>query len=598
MTERNEIAALRGAMEQADITWYLVPTSDFHGSEYVDGFFKVRRWLTGFTGSAGTALVGPGGAWLWTDGRYFVQAEAQLAGSGVTLMKMREPGVPTIEEFLAEHLKEGDVLGFDGRVVSCREAEKLKAVTDEAGAVMAVAQDLAEEVWKDRPALSRGAARLMPEELAGESRAHKLARLREEMKKAGVQVHLIPTLDDIAWLFNVRGSDVHCNPVVLSYAAVEEEHAYLFVQDGVFGAAEQAALEADGVQLRPYDSFYEYISALPETAGVWYDPARANAAMVMRLKAGMNVAAQPGPVTAWKAAKNEVEMDGIRRAHEKDGVAMTKFLCWFDRNVGKIPMTEISVSDHLESLRRAQEGCLDLSFDTISAYGPNAAMPHYSATPEHDAVIEPKGFYLVDSGAQFAEGTTDITRTVACGPLTEEEKLHYTLVLQGHIRLAMARFPQGVRGENLDVLARGPLWEHGLTYNHGTGHGVGHVLNVHEGPQRISWQITPGLESAPLTVGMLTSDEPGYYEAGSHGIRTENLMLCVADRETEYGPFLKFETVTLCPIDLRPVVPGILKADEVAWLNEYHERVRRVIGPQLEPDERAWLEEAARPLEA
>ncbi len=598
MTERNEIATLRGAMEQADITWYLVPTSDFHGSEYVDGFFKVRRWLTGFTGSAGTALVGPGGAWLWTDGRYFVQAEAQLEGSGVTLMKIREPGVPTIEEFLAEHLKEGDVLGFDGRVVSCREAEKLKAVTDEAGAVMAVAQDLAEEVWKDRPALSRGAARLMPEELAGESRAHKLARLREEMKKAGVQVHLIPTLDDIAWLFNVRGSDVHCNPVVLSYAAVEEEHAYLFVQDGVFGAAEQAALEADGVQLRPYDSFYEYISALPETAGVWYDPARANAAMVMRLKAGMNVAAQPGPVTAWKAAKNEVEMDGIRRAHEKDGVAMTKFLCWFDRNVGKIPMTEISVSDHLESLRRAQEGCLDLSFDTISAYGPNAAMPHYSATPEHDAVIEPKGFYLVDSGAQFAEGTTDITRTVACGPLTEEEKLHYTLVLQGHIRLAMARFPQGVRGENLDVLARGPLWEHGLTYNHGTGHGVGHVLNVHEGPQRISWQITPGLESAPLTVGMLTSDEPGYYEAGSHGIRTENLMLCVADRETEYGPFLKFETVTLCPIDLRPVVPGILKADEVAWLNEYHERVRRVIGPQLEPDERAWLEEAARPLEA
>ncbi len=598
MAERNEIAALRGAMEQADITWYLVPTSDFHGSEYVDGFFKVRRWLTGFTGSAGTALVGPGGAWLWTDGRYFVQAEAQLEGSGVTLMKIREPGVPTIEEFLAEHLKEGDVLGFDGRVVSCREAEKLKAVTDEAGAVMAVAQDLAEEVWKDRPALSRGAARLMPEELAGESRAHKLARLREEMKKAGVQVHLIPTLDDIAWLFNVRGRDVHCNPVVLSYAAVEEEHAYLFVQDGVFGAAEQAALEADGVQLRPYDSFYEYISALPETAGVWYDPARANAAMVMRLKAGMNVAAQPGPVTAWKAAKNEVEMDGIRRAHEKDGVAMTKFLCWFDRNVGKIPMTEISVSDHLESLRRAQEGCLDLSFDTISAYGPNAAMPHYSATPEHDAVIEPKGFYLVDSGAQFAEGTTDITRTVACGPLTEEEKLHYTLVLQGHIRLAMARFPQGVRGENLDVLARGPLWEHGLTYNHGTGHGVGHVLNVHEGPQRISWQITPGLESAPLTVGMLTSDEPGYYEAGSHGIRTENLMLCVADRETEYGPFLKFETVTLCPIDLRPVVPGILKADEVAWLNEYHERVRRVIGPQLEPDERAWLEEAARPLEA
>lgn len=594
---REQISLLRQAMKRAGADACLVPTSDYHGSEYVDGFFKARRFLTGFTGSAGTAVVTQDFAGLWTDGRYFIQAAKQLEGSGIVLEKMGQEGVPTVQEFLADTLKEGQTLAFDGRVVDLSTAERLNAVMEEKGVKIRMDLDLPGEIWTDRPALSRKKAWLMSEEQAGESRRSKLTRLRKAMKEAGADVHLIPSLDDIAWLFNIRGGDVHCNPVVLSYAAVEAEKAILFVQEGVVDEADAAALAADGVELRPYDSFYDYAASLNPESCVWFDPQKANAAMVGRLPAQIRSLRRVSPIVLWKAQKNPVEMDAIRRAHVKDGVAMTKFICWFHKNVGKIKMTEISASDYLESLRREQEGFLDLSFDTISAYGANAAMAHYSATEESNAEVLPRGFLLVDSGAQFTDGTTDVTRTMAAGELTEEEKLHYTLVLAGHIRLAMARFPEGVRGLNLDVLARGPLWQRGLDYNHGTGHGVGFVLNVHEAPNGFRWRVVPErMDSAVLTEGMLTSDEPGYYEEGSHGIRTENLMLCVEDGQTAYGRFLKFETVTLCPIDKEPILPELLTDEEIGWLNDYHARVRAVIGPHLTEEERAWLEEATSPL--
>ncbi|MBQ5951876.1 MAG: aminopeptidase P family protein [Lachnospiraceae bacterium] len=596
MPERRQVKAMRRAMNKRGITWYLVPTSDDHGSEYVDGFFKTRAWLTGFTGSAGTALVGPAGTWLWTDGRYFVQAEEELRGRAVTLMKMREEGVPTIEDFLAQYLYDNDVLGFDGRLLSCREAEGYVAAAKRAGAAVVMDADLASEAWEDRPAMSKNPAWFMTAEEAGESREKRLARLRIAMREEGATVHLIPSLDDIAWLFLMRGSDVRCNPVVLSYAAVEEKKAYLFVQDGVVSAEDAAALAADGVTLRPYAEFYDYIAALPRSARVWYDPARANAGMVTRLKKGMGFVTKASPIQLWKACKNHVEMDRIRLAHEKDGAAMVKFLCWLQDNKGKIPMTELSLAEKLDSLRSEQEGFLDLSFGTISAYGPNAAMPHYCATPEKFSEVKRKGFYLVDSGAQYREGTTDITRTVAMGRLTKEEKLHYTLVLKGHIGLATARFPQGVRGLTLDAFARRPLWDMGLDYNHGTGHGVGYVLNVHEGPNNIRWMLAPGGESAQILEGMLTSNEPGYYEPGSHGIRTENLVLCVKDEKTAYGQFLRFETVTLCPIDLTPVLPELLTQEEKDWLNAYHARVREVLSPRLTEHERAWLKKATKAI--
>ena len=594
---RTELALIREEMKKRGIDAYLVPTADFHGSEYVGDYFKVRAWISGFTGSAGTVVVTEEKAGLWTDGRYFVQAASQLEGSGIDLYRMGEEGVPDVETFLAETLQEGQKLAFDGRVMDISFARRLRERLEQKGVSVLPKEDLAETVWKDRPSLSRKPAWFLDTAYAGESRKEKLERLRRAMEKEGANIHLLTALDDIAWLFNIRGGDVHCNPVVLAYGAVEKEQAFLFVQDGVFTKEMEEELKKDRIFLRPYGEFYQYVSAMDKADCVWYDPEKCNYQVYETLPAGIRKVEKTSPVMAFKAVKNETEMEHIRIAHRKDGVAMTRFVYWFKKNVGKIPMTEISVSDHLLSLRQEQEGFLDLSFDTISAYGEHGAMCHYSATPESDKEIQPKGFYLVDSGGQYLDGTTDITRTIAAGPLTEEEKLHYTLVLKGMIRLAGARFLHGCRGLNLDYLARGPLWQYGLDYNHGTGHGVGYLLNVHEPPNGFRWKIVPERnDSAVLEEGMLTSDEPGYYEEGSHGIRTENLLLCRKGEKTSYGQFMWFEPVTLCPIDTEGIDLSLMDEEELQWLNEYHKKVFKIISPYLEKEEAQWLKEVTAPL--
>ena len=597
MTVADErLSRLREEMGKRGIDAYLVPTSDYHGSEYVGDYFKVRTWLSGFTGSAGTLLVEKDKAGLWTDGRYFVQAQAQLSGSGITLQRMGVEGVPDIPQYLQESLKKGQKVSFDGRVVDVNSARKWKTLLEEKGIIMEPGEDLAAKIWEDRPALSKEPAWFLEEAYAGEGRKSKLARLRRAMEQEAADVHLLTGLDDIAWLFNIRGNDVHCNPVVLSYAAVLREACILFVQDGVLSEDMINTLSEDSIEVRPYGSFYEYVKGLPSESRVWYDPDKLNYAAFESLPCGTHIE-KVSPVMGFKAVKNETEMANIRKAHVKDGIAMTRFVYWFKNHVGKIPMTEISVSEYLLSLRKEQEGFLDLSFDTISAYKENGAMCHYSATEESNREIRPEGFLLVDSGGQYREGTTDITRTMAAGPLTEEERLHYTLVLKGMIRLAQARFIYGCRGLNLDYLARGPLWQYGLDYNHGTGHGVGFLLNVHEPPNGFRWKVVPERnDSAVLEEGMLTSDEPGYYEEGSHGIRTENLLLCRKGEKTAYGQFMEFETVTLCPIDKEPIVLSLMEEEELAWLNAYHKKVYDAIAPYLDEEETRWLKRATAPL--
>lgn len=591
------LAALRTEMEKSGIKAYLIPTADFHQSEYVGGYFKCRSFMTGFTGSAGTALVMPDRAVLWTDGRYFIQAEKQLQGSGVELFKMGEEGVPTISEFLTECLQEGDCLGFDGRVVDSKQGENYAQIAEKKGASVSWSEDLVDRVWKDRPELSCKPAWSLSVEHVGVSREEKLANVREAMKEAGADVHVLTSLDDLAWLFNLRGDDVACNPVVLSYAILTEKDAVLFVQGKAVSAELKTELEAAGVTLREYSEFYQAVSELPGDVSVLFDLSKVSYALVKNLKDSISVINKPNPSMLMKAVKNPVEAENMRKAHIKDGVALTRFIYWMKTNVGKIPMDEYSVGEKLEEFRREQEGFLENSFEPICAYGPNAAQCHYSASKDDCAVIEPRGLFLVDSGGQYYEGTTDVTRTMALGSVTDEEKLHFTLVLKGMLNLASAKFLYGCRGINLDYLARQALWERGLDFNHGTGHGVGYLLNVHEAPNGFRWRIVPERnDSCILEEGMITSNEPGLYIEGSHGIRTENLILCKKAEKNQYGQFMEFEHLTMAPIDLDAVDVSLLDETDKRRLNAYHRDVYEKIAPHLNAEEAAWLKEATRPL--
>ena len=591
------LAELRNEMQKNGIKAYLIPTADFHQSEYVGEYFKCRAFMTGFTGSAGTALVMPDRAILWTDGRYFIQAEKQLQGSGVELFKMGEEGVPTIAEFLKDYLETGDVLGFDGRVIDSRQGEEYEKNAKEKGASIVWNQDLVDAVWADRPTLSCRPAWSLDVAYVGVSREEKIERVRTAMKEAGANTHVITSLDDLAWLFNLRGDDVACNPVVLSYAIVTEEDCVLFVQGAAISAELRAELHVAGVAIREYDEFYPAVSNLPEGTSVLLDMNKVSYALVKNLNEGIQVINRQNPSVLMKAIKSPVEADNMRKAHIKDGVAMTRFIYWIKKNVGKIPMDEYSVGVKLEEFRREQEGFIENSFEPVCAYGANAAQCHYSASEDNCAVIEPKGFFLCDSGGQYYEGTTDITRTVAVGELTDEEKLHFTLVLKGMLNLAAAKFLYGCRGINLDYLARQALWERGLDFNHGTGHGVGYLLNVHEAPNGFRWKIVPERnDSCVLEEGMITSDEPGIYIEGSHGIRTENLILCKKAEKNQYGQFMEFEMLTMVPIDLDAVDVELLSDTDKARLNAYHQEVFEKIAPHLNEEEAAWLKEATRPL--
>lgn len=603
---RDRLDALRKLMKERGMDAYMIPTADFHESEYVGEHFKCREYMTGFTGSAGTALITMDEACLWVDGRYYVQAAAQLKDSTMTMMKMGQEGVPSLGAYLEDKMPEGGCLGFDGRVVNAAEGLALEEMLRERGARISYGEDLAGMIWQERPELSAEPTWVLDERYAGKSALDKIADVREAMEKVHASVHVLTSLDDIAWLLNIRGNDILYNPVVLSYALVTMDQLYLFVNSSVLegkaypyledskGISVREYLERTGVTVMPYDGVYDMVEEL-KNEKVLLEKCRINYAVYRLIDGSNKVIDRMNPTASMKAVKNDVEIENEKRAHIKDGVAMTKFIYWLKKNTGRIPMDEISVSDYLGKLRMDQEGCIGLSFATISAYGAHGAMCHYSATPESSIPLEPRGLYLIDSGGQYYEGTTDITRTIAMGPVTDEEKEHFTLVLMSMLRLGDVKFLHGCRGLSLDYAAREPLWRRGLNYEHGTGHGVSYLSSVHERPNGIRFKMVPERQdNAVMEAGMITSDEPGVYIEGSHGIRTENLVLCVEDEKNEYGQFLRFEYLTYVPIDLEVIDREIMSERDVELLNRYHEQVYEKISPYLDEDERVWLAEATR----
>lgn len=592
----DRLEQLRAKMKEYHIDAYLIPTSDFHESEYVGAYFKCRKFVTGFTGSAGTAVVTATEACLWTDGRYFVQAAKQLEGSGFTLQKTGQEGVPSIEEYLEAVLPEEGVLGFDGRVINSQMGEKLQKTLEEKQITFVCDKDLAGEIWAERPELSAEPVWILEEKYAGKSAADKIEELREAMRKDRATVHIMTTLDDIVWLLNIRGNDVPYNPVVLSYLVVTEEKVYLFINEKTLNQEVQAYLSTLGVKVKPYNDIYQFVKSFREEK-VLLEKAKTNFAITNNLDETNKIIDITNPTALAKAMKNPVEIENERRAHIKDGVAVTKLIYWLKTNIGKLPMSEISVSDYSEELRRTQEGNLGLSFDTISAYRENAAMCHYSATPESNKELKPEGLFLLDSGGQYYEGTTDITRTVALGPISQEEREHFTLVAMSMLRLSHVKFLHGCRGLTLDYVAREPFWTRGLNYDHGTGHGVGYLLNVHERPHGIRWKmVQERMDNAELEEGMVTSNEPGLYIEGSHGIRTENLMVCKKAEKNQYGQFMEFECLTFVPIDLDALEPSLMEPKDIMYLNEYHKEVYEKIAPHLTSEEATWLKEYTRAI--
>ena len=591
---RQQLTELRRVMRETGADWCLIPSSDYHSSEYVGDFFKCRAYVSGFTGSAGTLLVSADWAGLWTDGRYFLQAAAQLADSGIELCKMGEPGVPTVEQFLEERLEKGRTLAFDGRVISARQFRKLKELAGKKGAALLTDRDLPGEIWTDRPALSAEPVFEFSAGLVGESRADKLRRVREKMRAEGADTLVLSSLADICWLMNIRGGDVACTPVVLSFCAVTAAEALLFINEQTVSAEIRSHLEADGVSLRPYGEIYAHVRALRDGARVMMDLRRVNSLLLSSVPAGCELLNRHDPTDLMKAVKNPTEVKNMREAHVKDGVAVTRLMYWLKHNVGKIPMDELSVADKLEELRREQPGYLMPSFDPIIGYGPHGAIVHYKATEESCAAIEPRSLLLADTGGHYLEGTTDITRTFAMGPVTEEERRFFTLVLKGHLRLGAARFRYGCTGLNLDYLAHSPLWEIDMDYNHGTGHGVGYVLSVHEGPQGFRWKQLDQEPAVPLEPGMITSDEPGIYLEGKFGVRHESMTVVCEGVTNSYGRFLHMEYLTMVPFDLDALDPDLLGAEELRSLNAYHRQVRETILPFLSGDEAEWLKHATR----
>lgn len=591
---RVRIEKLQQEMAAAGMDMYLVPTADFHQSEYVGAYFKVRAWLSGFTGSAGTLVVTRDHAYLWTDGRYFIQAGRELEDTGVTLMKMREEGVLTVDEFLEENLPQGGCLGCDGRTISVSQGKAYADMMEKKQGCFLCQDDLGGKIWNDRPMMSREQAFLVDVKYVGRSREEKLADVRSIMRENRADIHLLSSLDDIAWLLNIRGNDIECNPVILSYVILTEKDVFFYVQEEAVSLEIRAELEKSGITMLPYYQVYEDVKKFADKDTVLLDEAVVNYALFENIPGGVKTVNCINPSKPMKAMKNEVERENVRAAHIKDAKAMCRFIYWLKQNVGKEEITEYSAAQKSFQFRAQDPDFLDLSFGTICAYGPNAAMCHYAPTEDACANVEPKGFFLIDSGGQYWQGTTDITRTIAVGELTQEQKEHFTLVLKGNIRLATAKFMYGMGGAHLDCLARGPLWERGLDFNHGTGHGVGFLLNVHEGPQNINWNsaIRPG-GYVPLEEGVLISDEPGLYLEGRYGIRCENLLLCRKGEKNAYGQFIEFEVVTLVPFEREAILPELLGAEELAWLNAYHRHVYETIAPLLDSqEEREWLKEA------
>ncbi|WP_283675804.1 aminopeptidase P family protein [Clostridium perfringens] len=589
VTERLE--KLRKIMKDKGIDYYIIPSEDAHQSEYVCEHYRGRAYMSGFTGSAGTLLVGLENGILWTDGRYFIQALDELKGSGIEMFKMRIPGWPSLLEWLKENAKAGETIAFDGKVFSVGEYKDFKKLEEENNINIKIDEDLLDEVWKERPSLPKEKAFLHEVKYCGKSAREKLREVREEMKKLGANNYIIASLDDIAWLYNIRGNDVKCNPVVLSYALVKENEAYLYVDKSKFTSKMEEELLNEGVTLKSYDEIGNAISNLE--GKILIDQNKISAYLYECIKDKNNIVEFGNITTKFKAIKNEVELDNLRKCQVRDGVAMVKFMKWLKDNIGKIEISEISASDKLEELRSLDRLFKGISFETIAGHKEHGAMMHYSATPESDYTLEPRGFLLIDSGGQYLDGTTDITRTFVLGELTEEERKDYTLVLKGHIGLMRAKFLKGATGSALDIKAREPLWNEGIDYKCGTGHGVGFFLNVHEGPQSIS----PVPNKVALEPGMIITNEPGVYREGKHGIRTENTMVVVKDTYSEeFGEFYKFDTISLCPIDLAGLDISLINEEEKAWLNNYHKKVYYLLLPYLDEEEKEFLKNETRAI--
>ena len=597
-----KIGQLRDRMKELGIDAYLVPTADFHESEYVGEFFKCRHFLTGFNGTAGTAVITMDKAGLWTDGRYFVQAEEQLSGSEIKLYRMGEPEFPTLDEFLEEELPVDGCLGFDGRVVNSELGYGLQNLLQEKNVTINCSKDLVGEIWTSRPAMSCEPIWSLDVKYAGKSTVEKLSDLRDAMKKNKAQIHLMTALDEIAWLFNLRGNDIVNNPVFLSYALITQDEAYLYVQkeaikeDTKMGKEVCAALAEAKVQVKEYAEFLQDVAAL-KNEKILLERKKASFAVCESIDASCRIIDEMNPCATMKAVKNVTEIENMRKAHLKDGIAVTKFMYWLKHTIGTCDMTEMTAAHKIEELRAEQGNYIEPSFVTIAAYKENAAMCHYHPSDEVCKKLKPEGLLLVDSGGQYLEGTTDITRTYALGPLTEKEKEYYTIVAAAMLKVSTMKFLHGCRGINLDYTIREAFWKRGLDFAHGTGHGVGYLSNVHERPNGLRWKVVPERQdSAVIESGMICSDEPGLYFAGDFGTRTENLILCVEDEKNEYGQFLKFEFLTKAPIDLEALDTRFMDDADIERLNTYHKDVYETISPYMNDEEKEWLKHVTREI--
>lgn len=585
------INLLRAAMKENAISAYIIPGTDPHASEYIADYWKEREWISGFDGSAGTFCMTTTEAGVWTDSRYFLQGSEQLKGTEIKLMKQGLPETLEIIPWLSSKLKNGDKVGVNAELFSVNNFATMKSELQLNG-IKLVAIDLIQSIWEKRPALPSNPFFVFDTQYTGKSVADKLSEVRNEMKKLHADIFVLSALDDIAWLFNIRGNDVDYNPVTIAFAMVENEKTTLFISPEKYDEKSEKYLIKNSVTIKNYTEISSELQKISPEKAVLIDGGKFNQALFEMIPSSCPKRNAMSPVFKLKSVKNSVEMEGVRRAMIKDGVALTRFFIWFEENLGKNKMTEISISDKLKSFRATQDGFKGESFGTIAGYKGHGAIVHYKATPESDAEIEPKGILLLDSGGQYLDGTTDITRTIALGKPTEQVKKDNTLVLKGHIQLAMAKFPVNTRGSQLDILARKAMWDEAINYGHGTGHGIGHFLNVHEGPQNIRMDENP----ITLQPGMIISNEPGLYRTDEYGIRIENLVQVIPAEETEFGAFLQFETLTHCYIDTQLITTELLTEKERDWLNNYHKNVYKTLSPFLENDEKIWLEEKTKAI--
>ncbi|MCI8799239.1 MAG: aminopeptidase P family protein [Lachnospiraceae bacterium] len=586
---QERLADLRTRMKAEGIDYYMIPTADFHSSEYVNDYFKVREYFCNFSGSNGTLVVWQEGAGLWTDGRYFIQAQKELEGTTVTLFRMQDEGVPTITEFLQKNMEQGQTLGFDGRVIPAGEGKGFEKKLAEKEIRFAYLKDLSAEIWTDRPAFPAGAVKVLDEEIAGKSFEEKRSQVMEKVEKEGADRFLLTKLDDLMWLFNLRGCDVECNPVAMSYGYFTKEESVLFIQKKVLDDTVTAYLERKGIRVEEYDRIMDFLGKLPGEGKILVDDRYCSYCLYKILGEKQTLVEKKSPTELLKAIKNPVELANMEKLYLQDSVALTRFIYWLKTNIGKMEITEITAADRLEQFRREIPECIGLSFPTIGGYKANAAMMHYEATPENHAVLEPEGLFLVDSGGQYMGATTDVTRTIVLGPISDEVKMHYTAVAAGMLQMTNARWLYGCTGRNLDILARQPVWNMGLDYKCGTGHGVGYILNVHEGPQNLSWRYIDGRQEVVIEAGMDITNEPGIYIEGSHGIRIENVMVAENDVKNEYGQFMHFKTLTWVPIDMEAIDENYLTETQKMFLYGYQREVYEKVSPFLNEEEREWL---------